>query len=95
LQQAQVEQKYGIAKAHLAATTKAHDTEESNLTKRIDTQTRAHTERFKAMLQSHTKLSEAEIDGMVKLLDTHAKAGHEAEAADKLIEAGEHAEQGA
>lgn len=95
LQQVQADLKYGITKSHLDNTTKAHDIEESNKTKRADTQTRADVERFKALLSSHTKLSEAEINGMVQLLNTHAEAAHEATAAHKLIKAGERAEQGA
>jgi hypothetical protein len=82
LQQAQLENKYGLAKAHLAATVKAHDVEESNLTKRIDTQTKAHT-----------ALAVEEIRAGGKILDTHAKAGHDAAAQREMIEAGEKAEK--
>jgi hypothetical protein len=71
----------GITKAHLEATVKAHDVEESNKTKRLDTQTRAHT----ALLVE-------EIRAGGKILDTHAQAAHDARAAERMIEAGERAE---
>lgn len=82
LQQAQMEAKYGIAKAHLAATVKAHDVEESNKTKRIDTQTRAHT-----------ALAVEEIRAAGKILDTHAQAGHDERLQQQMIENGERAEK--
>jgi Phage P22-like portal protein len=95
LQEAQLENKYGIAKAHLAATVKAHDVEESNKTKREDTQSRDETKLKVTAMQVHGKLLDTEIDVTGKLLDTHAKAGHEEKAADKMIAAGERSEGGA
>ena len=50
----------GITKAHLAATVKAHDVEESNKTKRFDT-----------MLRAHTELAKEELKGGVDLLGKH------------------------
>lgn len=44
LKQQLQQQASGVTKAHLAATVKAHDVEESNKTKRYDTDTRAATE---------------------------------------------------
>ena len=82
LQDAQADAKYGITKAHLAATVKAHDVEESNKTKRLDTAVRAHT-----------ALATEEIRAGGKILDTHAQAGHDARAAQRMIEAGEQAER--
>jgi len=82
LQQAQNEMKYGIAKAHLAATVKAHDVEETNLTRRLDTQSR-----------ERTALAVEEIAAGGKILDTHAKAHHEERAQARMIEAAEHAER--
>ena len=59
------EVKFGMAKAHLAAVTKAHDTETVADTKRLDTAVR-----------SHTALSVAEIQAGASLLNTHAEAEH-------------------
>ncbi len=83
LQAAQTEMKQGIAKAHLEATVKAHDVEETNKTRRIDT-----------MSRERTALAVEEIRAAGKILDTHAQAGHDARAADRLIESGERAEVG-
>lgn len=81
LQQTQADLKYGITKSHLDAAVKAHDVEESNLTKRIDTQVRART-----------SLSVEEIRAGGKIIDTHVKAGHEAAAAERMIKSAEQAE---
>jgi portal protein len=79
LQQAQM----GITKEHIAATVKAHDVEESNKTKRIDT-----------LVRAETALKVEEIRAAGKILDTHAQAGHDQRAQERMIEAGETAEQG-
>ena len=81
LAQAQQDLKLGLTKAHLDATVKAHDVEESNKTKRLDT-----------MVRSHTALAVEEIKAGGKILDTHVQAGHDARAAERMIEAGETAE---
>jgi Phage P22-like portal protein len=72
LQQAQQEMKTGLAKAHLQATVKAHDVEESNKTKRIDTLVRADTE-----------LKKEEIAGGVQLLVKHLEHSHDERMAEK------------
>ena len=92
LEQVQADLKYGITKAHLAATVKAHDVEESNKTKRADTVAWVQQESEEAALKAHTTLAVEEIRASGKILDTHAKAGHEARAAERMIEAGERAE---
>ena len=74
LQAAQMEAKYGITKAHLAAEVKAHDVEESNKTKRLDTAVR-----------SHTALAVEEIRAGASLMNTHAEAAHHEREADKMI----------
>lgn len=94
LQQAQMEQKYGITKAHLAATVKAHDVEETNKTKRADTQSRERTAIQTTEMRVHGELLKEEIAAGGKILDTHAKAGHDAKAQERMIAAGEHAENG-
>jgi Phage P22-like portal protein len=80
-QQLQQDLKAGITKAHLMAATKAHDTEVSARTKIHDTEVRAAT-----------ALHVEEIRAGGKILDTHAQAGHDAAAAQRMIEAGVNAE---
>jgi hypothetical protein len=92
LQAAQTEIKYGIAKAHLAATVKAHDVEETNKTRRADTESRERTALQVQTLKGHVELAKEEISVGGKILDTHAKAGHEERAAERLIETAETAE---
>jgi len=82
LQQVEQDLKAGITKAHLAATVKAHDTQETNLTRRVDTETRAQT-----------ALAVEEIRAGGKILDSHVKAGHEEAAAQRMIDAGINAER--
>jgi hypothetical protein len=93
LQQAQLENKYGIAKAHLAATVKAHDVEESNKTKRADTDSRERTALQVQGMKGHVELAKEEIAVGGKILDTHAQAGHDARMQREMIEAGEAAEK--
>jgi hypothetical protein len=95
LQAAQQEVKFGIQKAHLAATVKAHDVEESNKTKRADTESRERTALQVQQLKGHVELAKEEIAAGADILHTHVKAAHEAEAADRMMEAGEQAENGA
>lgn len=100
LQQAQqtiqnqaLEIKYGIAKAHLAAETKAHDTLVRADTTRHDTETRATTELAKAHIDSVTKRDVAEIQVGGKLIDTKVQAEHERELARETAKAAERAEK--
>ena len=93
VQDLQMEQKYGLAKAHLQAEVKAHDTEETNKTKRIDTQVRADTSRFDTIVKSHTELAKEEIAAGASLLNTHAEAKHHLKEAEMMIEQGQKAEQ--
>ena len=67
LQQLQADLKAGITKAHLAAATKAHDTNVMADTKRHDTETRAAT-----------ALAVEEIRAGSKLVDSRLERGHEA-----------------
>lgn len=84
LQQAQLEQKYGLAKAHLQAEVKAHDVEESNKTKRIDT-----------LVKADTALKVEEIKAGASLLNTHAEAEHHRREAELMIENADRTEKGA
>lgn len=81
LQAAEMEKKFGLAKAHLKATTDAHATEEDNKTRVFDTQVR-----------SHTALSVAEIRAGAQLLNAHVEAEHNKEAAKLVLENAEKAE---
>jgi hypothetical protein len=74
LQQAEMEKKYGLAKAHLQATVKAHDVEESNATKRMDT-----------VIRSHTSLAVEEIKAGSKLIDSGHARGHEGEMLEREL----------
>jgi len=82
LQKVEGDLKYGITKAHLAATVKAHDVEESNKTKRADTE-----------IRSHTAISVAEIGAAGHMLNTHVEAEHNRTAAKDMLAAGEKAEK--
>ena len=76
LQQAQIENKYGIAKEHMKAVVKAHDVEESNKTKRMDTQVRADTAQFDTLIKAHTQLADKELSiGGEMLVHHHDKIG--------------------
>lgn len=93
IQQQALEIKYGIQKEHLKAVVKAHDVEESNKTKRADTQVRAETELTKAHIDSITKRDVAEIQVGGKLLDTHVGGQYDREASRMALEAAERAEK--
>jgi hypothetical protein len=78
----------------LDATVKAHGIEQDNATKRQDVQSRDQTALAIAAMKVHGTLADTEIKTAGKLMDTHAKAGHEAAAAERMIESGETAEKG-
>ena len=84
LQSVQADLKYGITKAHLAATTKAHDTE-----------TNAETRRFDTIVRAHSALADTEIKVAGKILDSHVQAGHAAQTreAEHFIDIAEQAER--
>ena len=64
-----------LTKAHLASTTKAHDTERMAEVKIHDTQIKAHTAR-----------DVAEIHGATQLLNTNTEAAHDRAAARQMID---------
>lgn len=86
LQQAQTELKYGMAKAHLQATVKAHDVEESNKTKRLDTDSRERTAVQITGMKVHGELAKEEIAAGASLLNTHVEAAHHHREAELMIE---------
>jgi Phage P22-like portal protein len=83
LQKLELEKKYDIAGKHMAAEVKAHDVEETNKTRRHDTE-----------IKSHTSIAVAEIREAGKLLDSHVEAEHNKEAAKLALESAERVEQG-
>ena len=93
LQAAQAEAKFGIQKAHLAATVKAHDVEESNKTKRADTESRERTAVTIEQMRGHVTLAKEEIAAGADLLNTHVEAKYHEREAERVIEAGEAAEK--
>ncbi len=93
LQQKMQQIESGLTKAHLEATVKAHDVEKSNETKRMDVQSRDQTALAIAAMKVHGQLADTEIKTGGKILDTHVKAGHDAAAAERMIEAGNQAEK--
>lgn len=94
IQQQALELKYGITKAHLAAETKAHDTERMAGVKERDTDVRAHTELVKAHIDSVTKRDVAEIQVGGELLNTNVEAAHDRAAAKEMVKTAEKAEKG-
>lgn len=86
LQEAQQELQSGLAKAHLQATVQAHDTEETNKTKRADTESRERTAIQITAMKGHVELAKEEIAAGASLLNTHAEAAHHAREAERMIE---------
>lgn len=85
--QLQGDLKYGITKAHLAATVKAHDTERRSEQAERDTSVRAHTE-----------IARENIAGAVDVFVKGMEHGHDERMAEKeaarMLEAGEKADKG-
>lgn len=92
IQQQALEIKYGIQKEHLKAAVKAHDVEESNKTKRLDTQAWTATEIQKQVMADTTKRDVAEIQVAGKLMDSHVGGQYDREASRMALEAAERAE---
>lgn len=93
LQQAQQDLKLGLTKAHLAATVKAHDVEESNKTKRMDTESRERTQIQTTAMKGHVELAKEEVAAGASLLNTHVEAKYHEREADRLIKTAESAEE--
>lgn len=91
LDKAETEVKYGITKAQMAATVKAHDVEESNKTRRADTESRERTTLQKTALEGHVKLAVEEIAAGASLLNTHTEAKYHEREAERMIEQGDKA----
>ena len=82
MQTVQADLKYGLSKAHLAETVKAHGIEVSAHTKIHDTETRAHT-----------ALAVEEIKAGASLMNTHVEAEHHRREAERMIEQSEQIEK--
>lgn len=95
LQAAEQEVKAGLQKAHLVATVKAHDVEETNKTRRADTESRERTALQVQHLKGHVELAKEEIAAGASLLNTHVEAHYHEREAERVIEQGEKAENGA
>lgn len=93
LTQAKQDLKLGLTKAHLAATVKAHDVEETNKTRRMDTQSRERTTLQVHQLDGHVKLADTEIKVGGEMMNTHVEAMHHEREADRLINTAERAEE--
>ena len=76
IQQLELEQKFGLAKAQIGANAKVHDTQVDAATHVHDTATRAHTEIEKAHISAQSSIAVAEIGQAGKLLDSHVKGGY-------------------
>lgn len=85
LQEAELEKKYGIAKEHLRATVKAHDVEETNKTRRHDTEVKADTALKVEAMRGHVTLAKEEISAGAELMNTHTEAKYHREAADRML----------
>ncbi len=94
LQAAEMEKKYGLTKAHLAAATKAHDTETWAQQDRETTSETNATKRFDTMVKANTALKVEEIKAGASLLNTHTEAKYHKEEADRMIAEGAQAEKG-
>jgi len=93
LQKAEQEQKYGLAKAHMQAAVKAHDIDTRAATERESDAGWQAEERHDTDSRAHTALAVAEIGAAGRLLDSHVKAGHEAAAAERMIDTASKAEK--
>ncbi len=91
-QQQAMEIKVGLQKEHLKAVVKAHDVEESNKTKRADTQAWTTVELQKQAMADTTKRDVAEIQVAGKLMDSHVGGHYDREASRMALEAAERAE---
>jgi hypothetical protein len=92
LQTVQADLKYGITKAHLDATVKAHGIEESEKTKRSSDAMWVAQDTHEAEMKSHTALAVAEIHAGASLLNTHVEAAHNKDAAERVLQTADRAE---
>lgn len=93
LDSVQKDLKLGLSKAHLAATVKAHDVEESNKTRRADTESRERTQIQTTAMKGHVELAKEEIAAGASLLNTHVEAKYHEREADRLVKTAESAEE--
>lgn len=94
LQAAEMEKKYGLAKAHLTAVTKAHDTETWAKVDRENTQETNATRHLDTLVKADADIRGKEIMAGASLLNTHTEARYHKEEAERMIEEGAKAEKG-
>ncbi len=94
LQAAEQEKKFGLAKAHLAATVKAHDTETWAKVDRENTQETNATRHLDTLVKADADIRGKEIMAGASLLNTHTEARYHKEEAERMIEEGAQAEKG-
>jgi hypothetical protein len=87
IQQLELEQKYGLGKAQIAANAKVHDTQVDAATKVHDTSTRASTEIEKAHIGAQSHIAVAEIGAAGKIIDTHVGGKYDKDAAELAAKA--------
>jgi hypothetical protein len=93
LQEAEQEKKYGLAKAHLQATVKAHDIDTRAAVERESDAGWQAEERYDTDTKAHVALTVAEIGAAGKLLDSHVNAAHASEAAERMMNTANEAEK--
>lgn len=87
LQEAQVELKYGIQKEHIKAVVKAHDVEETNKTRRADTESRERTSVLTTRMDNETQIHDTVLKAGAEIIGKHQDAGYEAIARKEIEEA--------
>lgn len=95
IQQLELEQKYGLGKAQIAANAKVHDTQVDAATKVHDTSTRASTEIEKAHIAAQSHVAVAEIGAAGKIIDTHVGGKYDKDAAELAAKAAATKDKGA
>lgn len=93
IQNLQLEIKYKMGVERMRATVKAHDVEESNKTKRMDTNAWVNVEREKIHTTAVTAHDVAEINAGARLIDSNQDRAHEKELAAMTAAAAERAER--
>ena len=92
-QQLQQDAKAGITKAHMAAMVKAHEVDTRAAVERESDAGWQAEERYDTDKKAHVALTVAEIGAASRIIDSHVRAAHEAEAAERIINTAERAEK--
>jgi len=84
---AQMRETGATERAHIAAQSKMQDTDKWTQVTREDALTKAHTALVDTHTKAHTSIAVAEIGAAGQMLNTHAEAAHNKEAARDLVAA--------